>query len=269
MCLIGYRLGRHLANPTAAKGLPVPNDLDEITGPVNPDGQDINVVNKQLDVKIGWGTRFFEASLWILGILIGAAIGFLATRNPAIAGAGALGGVLPGVIFLFMKTNAAAYLRKLQQQIQAAASQVDNYLEQRVIILQNLAALLSRSIDLDKDVMLGVAALRSGTNLDSDASRNERAATVDSMFGRINVAFEAYPNLRAQDNIAEGMRQNSNLQKEITAARNLYNDTVATWNRDIFAWPTKQIVAAKAGYTTRVPFSASQETKAAARSTFF
>jgi LemA protein len=65
------------------------------------------------------------------------------------------------------------------------------------------------------------------------------------------------------------MRQNSYLQKEITAARSLYNDTVARWNQDIFAWPTKRIVAARTGQTTRIPFTASAEMKKAARSTFF
>jgi LemA protein len=85
---------------------------------------------------------------------------------------------------------------------------------------------------------------------------------------RINVAFEAYPELRAQENIAEAMRQNSYLQKEITAARTLYNDTVTTWNQEIYSWPTNQIVAAKAGYTTRIPFIASAETRDAARKTF-
>ena len=60
-----------------------------------------------------------------------------------------------------------------------------------------------------------------------------------------------------------------NLQKEITAARSLYNDTVNQWNTDVFSWPTKQIVAARAGYTTRIPFAASAATKAAARQNFF
>ena len=89
------------------------------------------------------------------------------------------------------------------------------------------------------------------------------------MFSRINVAFEAYPDLKAHAAIADAMRQNSYLQKEITAARALYNDTVAIWNADIFSWPTKMIVAARAGYTTRIPFTASAETKDRARSTFF
>jgi LemA protein len=86
---------------------------------------------------------------------------------------------------------------------------------------------------------------------------------------RINVAVENYPELKAQENIAEAMRQNTYLQKEITAARTLYNDTVTRWNQDIFDWPTKQIVAARAGYTTRIPFTASAATKSAARENFF
>ena len=46
--------------------------------------------------------------------------------------------------------------------------------------------------------------------------------------------------------------------------------TIGTmWNRDVFAWPTKQIVAAKNGYTTRIPFAVDAETKEAARADFF
>jgi LemA protein len=41
------------------------------------------------------------------------------------------------------------------------------------------------------------------------------------------------------------------------------------WNQEIFSWPINQLVAAKAGYKTRIPFTASQETKAAARGNFF
>ncbi len=247
----------------------MPNPLDEVSGPVNTEGQDVNVINRQLPATIGSGTVVFEVGIWVVGVLISFAIGFAATKKLVPAIACAVLGVLPGLIFQLMKTQALAYLRKLEQNVQAAASQVDTFLEQRVIILQNLASLLDKSIDLDKDVMKSVAAYRGGGQPNADAARNETASNVDGLFGRINVAFEAYPQLRAQDNIAEAMRQNGNLQKEITAARILYNDTVSTWNRDIFAWPTKAIVATKAGYTTRIPFIASQEMKDAARGNFF
>ncbi len=243
------------------------NELDEMQGPINPAGQDVYVINKQIPVQIGTGTRIFELSIWIVGVLVALGIGLVSGAEPIGVALITLLGLVPGLIFQYMKTTALAYLRKLQQKVQADASQIDNFLEQRVIILENLADLLSTSIDLDKDVMKSVAALRSGVT--GDADRNQRSAAIDGAFARVNLAFEAYPELRAQANIAEAMRQNAYTQKEITAARTLYNDTVTRWNQDIFSWPTKQIVAAKAGYTTRIPFTAAEEVKVAARGRFF
>ncbi len=54
------------------------NELDELTGPVNKEGQDINVISKQLKIKVGWGSTLFEVLLWFPFII-------------------------PGVIFLFRK----------------------------------------------------------------------------------------------------------------------------------------------------------------------
>lgn len=245
------------------------NDLDETTGPINHEERDVNVISKQISVQIGMGSLVFDITLWTVGTIpgiISLAIGIL----PRLESTGLLiAGVLPGLIFLFMKINALAYLRKLQQKIQADASQIDNYLEQRVVILNNVVGLVAKAIDLDKDVMKSVAAYRSGHGGSSDTQRNAASQQIDGIFSRISVAFESYPDLKAQAVIADAMRQNSYLQKEITAARTLYNDTVAMWNQDIFSWPTKQMVAARAGFTTRIPFTASAATKAAARGTFF
>lgn len=218
------------------------NELDELTGNINLQGRDVHVIERQLPVKIGFGSTLFEIMLWVCGIL-------------------------PGLIFQFMKINAANYFRQLQQKIQADASQIDNYLELRVQILQNVAPLVSKAIDLDKEVMKAVAAFRGGRL--PDGERNEVSRQIDASFARLFPQVEAYPELKAHKAIADAMQQNSYLQKEITAARALYNDTVNQWNTDIFSWPTRMIVAARAGYTTRIPFTASAETKAKARGTFF
>ena len=63
--------------------------------------------------------------------------------------------------------------------------------------------------------------------------------------------------------------KNNYLQREITAARTVYNSRVTQWNTDIFSWPTKMIVAAQQGYTTRIPFTTSSEVRQAARAKFF
>ena len=219
------------------------NALDEMNDPISTEGRDVNVIQKQIPVKVGWGSTFFEVMLWVLGII-------------------------PGIVFLFVKIKAKEYLRKLEQKIQHDASQIDNYLEQRVVILQNASKLLDKAIDLDKDTMTKIAQYRGGGK-NNDASRNETSQAVDKLFGQVNVAFEQYPDLKAHDEIEECLRQNSYLQKEITAARELYNDTVYTWNSAIQEWPAKMIVAAKQGYTTRIPFTTSLEIKEKARGTFF
>ncbi len=217
------------------------NELDELSGSVNAAGRDINVIDKQLPIKVGAGSLIFEIALWLLGII-------------------------PGVIFLFMKINAKNYFQKLQQKLQSDASQIDNYLEQRVQILQNVAPILEKAIDLDKDVMKSVAAYRGGKG---DAARNQAAGEIDAICGRLFPQVEAYPELRAHSAIADAMQQNHYLQREITAAREVYNDTIRLWNADVYSWPTKMIVAARSGYTTRIPFTASAETKARAKGVFF
>jgi len=218
------------------------NQLDELsTEYIRDEGLDTNVIAKKLPVKVGVGSTIFEVLLWVLGII-------------------------PGVVFLFKKIKARNYFQQLQQKIQHNASQIDNYLEQRVMVLQNCARLVDKAVDLDKSTFENIAKYRSGV---SDETRNELSSSLDAVANSINVAFENYPDLQAHNEIKDAMQQNMYLQREITAARELYNDTINAWNRDIFAWPTKMIVAAKEGYTTRIPFIASQEIKAKAKGVFF
>lgn len=221
------------------------NELDEMTAPQTEEGRDVRVIAKQLPVTVGWGSKFFDIIWWFLPPIIG------------------------GIIWVIMKTKAKNYFQQLQQKLQHDASQIDNYLEQRVQILQNCVGLLDKAIELDKDTFVKLAAYRAGTKPEDDTKRIEHAAEIERLSKSVNIAFENYPDLKAHQTIADAMQQNSYLQREITAAREVYNDTVNVWNRDIFAWPTKQIVAAKAGYTTRIPFMVDAETRADARKKFF
>ena len=218
------------------------NQLDELsTVDIREEGLDTHVIAKKIPVKVGIGSTIFEILLWVLAII-------------------------PGVVFLFKKIKAKNYFQQLEQKIQRNASQIDNFLEQRVVVLQNCARLVDKAIDLDKTTFENIAKYRSGSG---DEARNELSATLDNISRSVNIAFENYPDLKAHNEIADAMQQNMYLQREITAARELYNDTVNAWNRDVFAWPTKQIVAARAGYTTRIPFIASQEIKERAKEVFF
>ena len=45
------------------------NELDEMTGPVNEAGRDVNVIEKQIAVKVGVGSKVFEILLCVLLII--------------------------------------------------------------------------------------------------------------------------------------------------------------------------------------------------------
>lgn len=247
------------------------NLLDELTGTVNNDGRDIHVIDKQIQVKVGFGSTIFEVTLWVtIPVLVLLYLLLFEHTNEdsiLIGIAGCLVGILPGVIFIFMKISAHNYFQQLEQRIQAEASNIDNFLEQRVMILQNVVGLVERAIELDKDVMKTVAELRGGSV--NARNRNLFNQQISYACGRLFPQVEAYPELKAHNAIADAMQQNNYLQREITAARTVYNSRVTQWNTDIFAWPTKMIVAAREGYTTRIPFTASDETREQARVKFF
>ena len=221
------------------------NELDEMSAEAPAEGNDVKVIAKQLPVTVGAGSKVFDIIWWFLPPVIGE------------------------IVWLIMKAKAKNYFQQLQQKIQHDASQIDNYLEQRVQILQNCARLLDKAIDLDKETFTQIAKYRSNSAAEGDEARMAYSEKVENIARSVNIAFENYPDLKAHRELADAMQQNSYLQREITAAREVYNDTVNTWNREIFVWPTKQIVAAKAGYTTRIPFAADKETKEAARGVFF
>ena len=220
------------------------NELDEVTAVPREEGRDVNVIDKQLETRGYKSALVLEIILFILCII-------------------------PGLIFVICKIHAGKYLSQLQQKIQHDASQIDNYLENRVVILENTAALVNKAVKLDQDTFSEIARLRAGGGPLDDNTRNQLGNAIENVNSKINVAMENYPDLKSHQEILAAMQQNSYLQREITAAREVYNDTVQQWNMAIFAWPCKCMVAHQRGYTTRIPFTVSREVKEKARSVFF
>lgn len=217
------------------------NDLDELTGPVHEEGRDARVIDKQLPVKVTGGTKAFQVAMWCLFII-------------------------PGLILQYKKAMARKNLLQQQQKIQHAASQIDNYLEQRVVILQNLAALINKEMEFEKSVLESVTAFRSGINPDN---MNDAAQKIENVNTQLKAVVERYPELKSTSGIEKAMRDNDYLQREITAAREVYNDAVRQWNDMIYIWPAYQLVAAKEGYTSRIPFSTTKEVREKAREVLF
>lgn len=210
----------------------------------NKDGRSVHVIDKKVPVELNTTDKVVNVAVWFLFII-------------------------GGIAYTIKKNHARSYFKQLEQKIQHDASTIDNYMEQRVIILQNTAKLIDKAISLDKETFVDVAKARSSTSSDNDLARNELQANLDTAQKSLNVVLERYPELKAHQEIQDALQQNSYLQQEITAAREIYNDSVAKWNTEIFTLWAKKYVAAKEGYTTRIPFIASKEIKDKSAGIFF
>ena len=150
------------------------NPLDELTGPVSENGNDVNVIHKQLPVTVGMESIIFELFIFVVGFIPALVMTLCKVKvESGVLVIAWLAGIIPGAIYYIMKINAKNFFQQLQQRIQSQASEIDNYLEQRVVILENVAGLVQKAMELDRDVMTSVAALRSGVSPDAEENRNE------------------------------------------------------------------------------------------------
>ncbi|MCR5348030.1 MAG: LemA family protein [Bacilli bacterium] len=222
----------------------MPNELDETdVSTINTAGRDVHVIDKKVGVTLDGTDKFMYVFAWCMF-------------------------VIPGLIFMTRVSKARNYFQQLQQKIQHAASTIDNYQLQRVTILQNTAKLIEKAVDLDKDTFTDIAKLRANA-VEDDNARIALAQQLQQAQKSINVAFENYPDLKAHKAIADAMQQNSYLQQEITAAREIYNDAVLRWNTEIFQQWAKKRAAAQAGYTSRIPFILAADIKEQSQGVFF
>lgn len=248
------------------------NTLDETQGPFNDEGREVRVIDKRIPVTIDFFSVLFEIFVWAIGFIVALLI-ILAGKND-ISGAAVLVLLLcafiPGIIYTISKLHAKNYFMILEQKVQNAASEVGNYQDERFRVLSDVADLVKKSTKLDETVMLAVSAYRSGA---THGTTGEEINANQALFNRAYMALmpriEAYPELKSHAFIAEAARQDRSLYDNIRSARTFYNDCVFDWNKALFSWPVQQIVAARSGYTTRIPFSVSIETIEGSKKRFF
>ncbi|WP_302428136.1 LemA family protein [Fusobacterium varium] len=238
------------------------NMLNELDEEIREEGRDTNVIAKQIKVEKDPSLQILICVLYLLGLglIIGGAISKIYYIIP-------IGVIILGIVYSNLKKQ-ESYFNQLEQRIQQSASQIDNYLEQRVIVLQNTAKLVEKAVDLDKSIFSEVAKLRTGGNI-KESERNEIQGKLEKAYSGLSIAVENYPDLKSHMELRDAMQQNLYLQREITSAREVYNDSIGIWNREIFEWPFKKYIAAKKEYTTRIPFIASKEIKQKAKEVFF
>jgi len=117
---------------------------------------------------------------------------------------------------------------------------VDAVLKKRYNLIPNLVSSVQQYMQHEKSILEKVTELRATAMKPgiSDEMKIDLDRQITSALGNIMVAFENYPELKANENIMHLQRSLSEIEAQIAAARRAYNQAVTDYNNAIEMIPT-------------------------------
>ncbi len=127
-----------------------------------------------------------------------------------------------------------------KNQVENIFASVDTNLKKRYDLIPNLVASVSKYMEHEKSLLSEVTRLRAeATKPDiSDAHKIALDAKITSALDSIMVAVEAYPELKANENVMHLQHTLHELEEQISASRRSYNQAVTDYNNAIEMVPT-------------------------------
>lgn len=142
-----------------------------------------------------------------------------------------------------------------KNQVENIFAGVDAVLKKRFDLIPNLVASVERYMEHEKATLEKVTDLRSQAMKPgiSDEQKIALDAKLTAALGSITVAMEAYPDLKANENVMHLQRSLHEVEEQISAARRAYNQAVTDLNNAIEMFPTN-LMAGWMGLSRRAVF---------------
>lgn len=132
-------------------------------------------------------------------------------------------------------------LIRLKNRTQEAWSDIDVQLKRRHDLIPNLVNSVKGYMTHEKDLLEKVTALRSDAMSQQEAGDTAALAKTESllggMLGKLQLAVEAYPDLKANQQVGQLMDELSDTENKIQASRRFYNGQVRDFNTKIESFP--------------------------------
>jgi len=150
--------------------------------------------------------------------------------------------VVVAVLLLVLVVAAYNRLVRLRNRTQNAWSQVDVQLRRRYDLIPNLVETVkgyaSHELGTFEEVTRARTAAQQAQGV-QEQSQAENALT--AAIGRLFAVAEAYPQLRATENFQQLQSQLEDTEQKIAVSRQVYNDTVLTYNNATQTVPSNVI----------------------------
>ncbi len=136
-------------------------------------------------------------------------------------------------------------LIKLRNRTDEGWSDIDVQLKRRHDLIPNLVNSVKGYMTHEKELLENITKARSGAIAAQESGDTAALASAESMLGgmlgKLQIAVEAYPDLKANQNVAQLMDELSDTENKIQAARRFYNGQVRDFNTKLQSFPTNMV----------------------------
>lgn len=136
-------------------------------------------------------------------------------------------------------------LIRLKNRVKEAWSDIDVQLKRRHDLIPNLVSSVKGYMKHEKELLENVTKYRANAieaeKSGDTAKMAEAESMLGGMLGKLQIAVEAYPDLKANQNVAQLMDELSDTENKIQASRRFYNGQVRDFNTKIEVFPTNMI----------------------------
>jgi LemA protein len=173
--------------------------------------------------------------------------------------------IVLGLVAVVILWLVAAYngLVRDRNRVDNAWAQIDVQLKRRYDLIPNLVETVKGYAAHERQTFERVTQARSAAQAaEGPAEQAEAENFLTSALRQLFAVAEAYPELRASENFQGLQAELSETENRIAVSRQIYNDTVLTFNNKVQQVPTN-IVASMFGFTQREFFEAGDEAEEA------
>jgi LemA protein len=169
--------------------------------------------------------------------------------------------VILGIVVVLVLWVMAIYngLVRLRNRVDNALGQIEVQLKRRYDLIPNLVETVKGYASHEKETLERVVAARNaGLAAQTPGAQAQADNLLTGALRQLFALAEQYPDLKANQNFLQLQSQLEDTENKVSISRQIYNDTVLTYNNKVQMVPSN-IVASMTGFKTREFFDAPAE----------
>jgi len=169
------------------------------------------------------------------------------------------------ILLLLLLSVVAMYNRlvRLRNRSENTWAQVDVQLRRRYDLIPNLVEAVKGYASHERETFEEVTKARAAAQQTQGVEQQAQAENMlTAALGRLFAVAEAYPQLRATENFQQLQAQLADVEQNIVVSRQVYNDTVLTYDNALETVPTN-IIAGLFNFSPRAYFETEDATREA------